>query len=404
MQLVCFIKVFLRLYRLLPLTLVLIVATSIAAPSAYAIDNDAFVKRFSESFGKSVTVSYGNVLGDGDHLTLDNVRITGTPISPDTSLGKVEFSGIKEEDHGGYSIEKVAIPQISYVYEGNTIKVANVTFSNVTLPPNKGLYNQNIGFRYQNGQFNKLELQDNAKKRLAMLEKGSVSLHPSIRENPIDFTINIKKITVFVDNFPDGSTKKDFIAMGYKNATGRLDISGAYGGYLAMMDLKHFHLVLDKGGVLDVSLKMDGMTLDSLLTVVTLQRENERGHIKSTQMWLGMLAQVQRYNFYGGKLKFEDHSITQKLVNTEAKRLGISADALKAKWKTGLPGWLSFAKGTNFENEAQKAVTAYLDTPRSLEISSTPMDKLPVIMLAISGKLSPKEFVRELNLAISANK
>ncbi len=398
------IKVFLKIYRLLSLAFVLTIATSLAANSAYAIDRDAFVKRFSEAFGKSVTVSYGTVLGDGDNLILDNVRVTGTPISPDSSLGKVEFSGIKQEDHGGFSVEKVVIPQISYVYEGNTIKVADVTFSNVVLPPNKGIYNQNIGFRYQNGQFGKLELQDNSKKRLALLEKGSVSLHPSIRENPVEFTINIRKITVFVDNFPDGSTRKDFIAMGYKNATGRLDISGAYGGYLAMMDLKHFHLVLDKGGVLDVSLKMDGMTLDSLLTVVTLQRENERGHIKSGQMWLGMLAQVQRYNFYGGKLKFEDRSITQKLVNTEAKRMGISADALKAKWKTGLPGWLSFAKDTNFENDAQKAVTAYLDTPRSLEISSTPMDKLPVIMLAISGKLSPKEFVRELNLEISANK
>ncbi|MBI0003586.1 hypothetical protein H3S80_05905 [Bartonella sp. M0177] len=395
---------FLKIYRLLSLAFVLTIATSLAANSAYAIDRDAFVKRFSEAFGKSVTVSYGTVLGDGDNLILDNVRVTGTPISPDSSLGKVEFSGIKQEDHGGFSVEKVVIPQISYVYEGNTIKVADVTFSNVVLPPNKGIYNQNIGFRYQNGQFGKLELQDNSKKRLALLEKGSVSLHPSIRENPVEFTINIRKITVFVDNFPDGSTRKDFIAMGYKNATGRLDISGAYGGYLAMMDLKHFHLVLDKGGVLDVSLKMDGMTLDSLLTVVTLQRENERGHIKSGQMWLGMLAQVQRYNFYGGKLKFEDRSITQKLVNTEAKRMGISADALKAKWKTGLPGWLSFAKDTNFENDAQKAVTAYLDTPRSLEISSTPMDKLPVIMLAISGKLSPKEFVRELNLEISANK
>ena len=398
------IKVFLKIYRLLSLAFVLTIAASLAAHSAYAIDRDAFVKRFSEAFGKSVTVSYGTVLGDGDNLILDNVRVTGTPISPDSSLGKVEFSGIKQEDHGGFSVEKVVIPQISYVYEGNTIKVADVTFSNVVLPPNKGIYNQNIGFRYQNGQFGKLELQDNSKKRLALLEKGSVSLHPSIRENPVEFTINIRKITVFVDNFPDGSTRKDFIAMGYKNATGRLDISGAYGGYLAMMDLKHFHLVLDKGGVLDVSLKMDGMTLDSLLTVVTLQRENERGHIKSTQMWLGMLAQVQRYNFYGGKLKFEDRSITQKLVNTEAKRMGISADALKAKWKTSLPGWLSFAKDTNFENDAQKAVTAYLDTPRSLEISSTPMDKLPVIMLALSGKLSPKEFVRELNLEISANK
>lgn len=367
-------------------------------------DNGAFVKRFSEAFGKSVTVSHTGIAGDKDRLTLDDVRITGTPLSPDTSLGRVEFSGIQEQEHGAYSIKKIVLPQIVYVYEGNTIRASGITLNDVTFPPNKGIYNQDTGFRYKTGQFKNLELFDNKKKRLGLLENGAIALHPSIRANPIDFVINIKKITVFVDNFPEGSTRQDFISMGYKNATGRLDIAGAYGGYLSMMDLKHFHLVLDKGGVLDVSLKMDGMTLDSLLTVVTLQRENEHGHIKSTQMWLGMLAQVQRYNFYGGKLRFEDHSLTGKLVATEAKRMGIDGNALKTKWKNSLPGWLAFAKDTNFEADAQKAITTYLDAPHSLTVSSTPMDRLPVIMLAISGKLSPKELVRELNLAIYANK
>lgn len=375
----------------------------IGSDCAYAFDKEGFAQRFSESFGKSVTVSY-SVSGESpDNLTLDNVHIIGTPLSPDTSLGKVIFSGITEKDHNAFSIKKVTIPALRYVYEGNTINVSDVTFNDVTLPPNKGIYNQNIGFRYKTGQFKQLELQDSQKKRLALLENGSVALHPSIRQNPVDFLINIKKITVFVDNFPEGSTRQDFIAMGYKNATGRLDLEGAYGGYQAMMQLKRFHLVLDKGGVLDVALKMDGMTLDSLLTVVTLQRENEHGRIKSTQMWLGMLAQVQRYNFYGGKLRFEDHSLTEKLVNTEAKRLKMSEDSLKAKWKSSLPGWLSFAKGTSFEKDAQQAIISYLDKPKSLAISSSPMDRLPVIMLAISGKLSPKEFVRELNLKICSN-
>ena len=77
---------------------------------------------------------------------------------------------------------------------------------------------------------------------------------------------------------------------------------------------------------------------------------------------------------------------------------------MKTKWKNSLPGWLAFAKDTNFEADAQKAITTYLDSPHSLNVSSTPMDRLPVIMLAISGKLSPKELVRELNLAIYANK
>lgn len=38
-----------------------------------------------------------------------------------------------------------------------------------------------------------------------------------------------------------------------------------------MMELKRFHHVLDKGGIPNVALKMDGVTLDLRLTVTTLQ-------------------------------------------------------------------------------------------------------------------------------------
>lgn len=370
---------------------------------ASAFDKDVFVKRFSEAFGKSVTVTYGTSIGEQDNLILDHVRIVGDPLSPDTSLGKVIFSGITEEPHGAFSIKSVVIPALRYVYEGNTVNVMNVTFNDISLPPNKGIYNQKIGFRYERGYFDQLELLNSEKKRLAFLENGVVILQPSIRQNPVNFSINIKKLTILADNFPDGSTRQDFIAMGYKNATGKLEIDGAYGGDQAIMQLNRFYLVLDRGGVLDIRLKMDGMTLDSLLTVVTLQRENENKRIKTTQMWLGMLAQVQRYNFYGGGLRYEDHSLTEKLINSEAKRLGINSDVLKAKWKNNLPGWLSFAKDTSFMNDAQNAITNYLDNPKSLEISSSPMGRLPLIMLAISGKLNPKQLVRELNLSIRAN-
>ncbi|MHC5307210.1 hypothetical protein [Bartonella sp. LJL80] len=300
-------------------------------------------------------------------------------------------------------MKEVFIPSLRYVYEDNVITADNVFLRDISLPPNKGLYNQDIGFRYLSGQFSRLELFDSNKKRLARLENGQVRLRPSIKQNPVGFAISVPKITVYVENFPAGSTREDFLAMGYKPATGKLEMKGAYGGEQALMQLDAFRLTLNNGGVLTVALKMDGMTLDSLLTIVTLQRENGRGKLKTSKMWFGMLGQVQRYNFHNGSLRFEDKSFTGKLLKAEAKRNNTNANSLKESWKTGLPGWLSFAKDTDFMEEAKSAMTAYLDKPTSLQISSNPMARLPVIMLAISGKLSPKQLVRQLNLSIAAN-
>jgi len=108
-------------------------------------------------------------------------------------------------------------------------------------------------------------------------------------------------------------------------------------------------------------------------------------------------------NFYSGRLRFEDHSLTNRLMAVEAKRENTAAIALKNEWKTNLPGWLSFAKDTAFAKDAQNAMTVFLTQPKSLDLKSRPIGRLPIIMLAISGKLNPAQLVRQLNLTIKAN-
>lgn len=370
---------------------------------AMAFQKDTFAQRFTQSFGHAVTVSHGETTQKGDDVTIENVVITGSPLSPATSLGRVSFFGITEKEHGGFFIKKVSIPALRYTYQGSSIHVNDAILTNVDLPPNKGLYDQGVGFRYLSGQFRTLELFDYRKNRLGMLEDGKINLQYSIRQNPVGFEIVVSKIKVFVENFPDGSTRDDFISMGYKTATGTLTIKGAYGGNQSLMDLESFHLTIDQGGSLIVALKMDGITVKSLLTVMTLQRENDQGKLKTSQMWLGILSEVQRYNFYNAALRFDDLSLTNKIIKAEAKRANSTPDKLRDKWKEKLPGWLSFIKNTNLMEEAQSAIAKYLDNPKSLEIYSYPMVRLPIIMLAISGKVSPNQFVRELNISMNAN-
>ncbi|WP_245256505.1 hypothetical protein [Bartonella tamiae] len=365
-------------------------------------NQDAFLLRLSQSFGKDVSVRLHGVKQQGNDVFIDELTIKGSALSPDTSLKAVKFSGISETNRD-YAIKKMDIASIHYLYEGSNIDAQNIVLYNVILPPNKGLFNQNIGFQYSKGQFKQIFLTDWRKKILGRLENGVISLRPSIRQNPISFSIAVTKVTVHVSNFPEGSTRTDFMAMGYGQATGNLRMEGAYGGDQSVMDLKNFALSLDNGGHLTGSFKMDGMTLESLLTIVTLQRENGRGNVSTSRMILGMIGQIQRYNFYGGHVRFDDRSFTQKLIQVEARRDNLTNEELKKNWNDNLPGWLSFAKETSFAQEAHDAINDYLLNPVSLEISSKPMKKLSLIMLAISGKLNQKQFIRQLNLKIMSN-
>lgn len=379
------------------------VVTGLTAP-AYALDSHAIAQRFSEAFENSVKVSMDGVTQNGNDMVLKNVHIAGSPISPDSRLGDIILRNVKTKAHGAFSADKVELAAIRYRYETSTIAVRGIVLQQVEFPANKGIYNAKIGYRYKKGSFQEIALSDSRGKTLGRLLNGQVALDWSIRQNPIKFSILIPKVIVNVDNFPDGTTRQDFIAMGYRKAYGSIKLSGLYGGKDALMQIDRFDLGFEHGGRLLVELKIDGMSVDSLLTIATLQRENEHGKINKSRMIFGMLGQVQRYNFHGGGIRFEDKSLTAKILQAEAKREGKSAQALKKQWNEELPGWLSFAEKTDFFAIATKQMQVFLNNPQSLEITSRPMARLPVVMLAISGKMSPGSMVKQLNLSIAANR
>lgn len=375
--------------------------SSIAASSS--LDVKAFSARFKKSFGNKANVNIGGITTDNQNITLKDITISGDVLTPNTKFKTIIFQNVRAAPHGGFLASNVLIDSIIYQYEKSTLFVNTIRLTGAALPPNEGIYNQNIGFSYDKGSFKTIGLFDDKNKLLGSLQNGDIKLTRSIRQNPVKFHIKIANITVEVKNFPDGTSRTDFINMGYNRATGNLTLSGAYGGTNALLQLDQFSLNLNKGGQLNVKLKMDGITIDSLLTILTLQRDNDHGKIDKSRMALGMFSQIQRYNFYSGSFIFIDKGLTDKLVNAQSKREKKTPTQLKSEWASGLPGWLSFAKKTSFFDQAKNEMITFINNPKSLRFELKPMGRTSLVMLALAGKINPESLIKQLKPSLHAN-
>lgn len=369
----------------------------------YAIDQQAFIDRFSKSFGAKANVTIGGATQDEQNIILTDIHISGDILTPDTKFKKITFQNVTALPHGGFTISRVLIDSLSYRYEKSFLVVDSIRLINTTLPANEGIYNQNVGFTYDKGTFKSIRLLDEQAKLLGSLHDGTIALTRSIKQNPVKFKIQIGRIIVEVKNFPAGTNRTDFINMGYSRASGKLSLAGAYGGNNSLMQLDQFTLILENGGKLDAILKMDGISVDSLLTLLTLQRDNDHGKIDKSRMALGMLGQIQRYNFYGGSFKYQDNGLTNKIIAAQAKREKKTHEDIRGEWTNTLPGWLSFSKNTSFFNPAKNEIGIFINNPKTLRLTSQPIGRTSLVMLALTGKINPESLIKQLKLSIKAN-
>lgn len=376
---------------------------STVTASNLPFNKEAFLDRFKKSFGRKAIVTVASIAVDKQNITLKDVIISGDVLTPDTRFKTITFINVKAIPHGGFLISNVIIDKVFYRYEKSTLIADTILLNGAALPPNEGIYNQNIGFSYDRGTFKSIQLLDEKNNPLGSLQNGEIRLTRSIRDNPVKFKIKIANINVEVKNFPVGTSRTDLINMGYSRASGSLILNGAYGGKNALLQLDQLNLTLNKGGKLDAQLKMDGITIDSLLTVLTLQRENDHGKIDKSRMALGMLGQVQRYNFYNGSFVFKDYGLTNKIINAQAKRENKTPLQLKEEWANGLPGWLSFAKKTSFFEQAKNQIIIFINNPKTLQFELKPMGRTSLVMLALAGKINPESLIKQLKPSIRAN-
>ena len=170
--------------------------------------------------------------------------------------------------------------------------------------------------------------------------------------------------------------------------------------------LSKYTLALDKVGTLNMTLDLSGYTREFMKSLKELQAKAlAKPGDKSAQqaLGIGMLGLMQQLSFGGMSLRFDDNSITKKLLAYAGKQKGVSAEQMAQAVKAMLPMGLAKLKNPQFQQEIDAAVGKYLDDPKNIAISAAPDKPVGFPTIMGSAMAAPQTLPDVLNIKVTAN-
>jgi hypothetical protein len=159
-----------------------------------------------------------------------------------------------------------------------------------------------------------------------------------------------------------------------------------FDGYYAAKDI----------GTLKLGLAVNGVPLE----LIQKLQETEAGKEPD---FTAFMPQIQGINFGRLLLRFEDNSITKKLLPMAAAMQGMDEKTLVANAGAMLQLGLAELKNPAFTEQVVKAVSAYLQDPKSITISLKPASPVQVQQLMAMDPANPGAAIDTLGISVTAN-
>jgi hypothetical protein len=159
-----------------------------------------------------------------------------------------------------------------------------------------------------------------------------------------------------------------------------------FDGYFAAKDM----------GTLKMGMAVNGVPVE----LIQKLKETEPGKEPD---FTAFLPQIQGISFGRLLVRFEDSSITKKLLPMAAAMQGMDEKTLVANAGAMLQLGLAELKNPAFTEQVVKAVTAYLQDPKSITISLRPAAPVPVQQLMALDPANPGAAINTLGVSVTAN-
>ncbi len=225
-----------------------------------------------------------------------------------------------------------------------------------------------------------------------------------------DLFINVKAIPTTPEN---AKGVQQFLDLGYDDVTLDVSINGGWNLSTGMLDLQSYKLDAENMAAFDIALKLDGYTIEFARKLQQISNKmNATDDVAMKQaLSMQLLAEMSALAVRGIKLKLDDASLTRRIMQSQAKRSGQTADDMAAALPFMAGAMLAQLDVPEFAASVSSAIGAYftsaLNNQGSLTLEANPDE--PVSFAEImgiaagvrAGNVKPAEVIERLNLKIS---
>jgi hypothetical protein len=372
--------------------------------AAFAQDTTAVADRLKTLLGnQGVEIAWSGITGDASSMVLQDVTVKPAAEKDALPIGNITLEGVSEAN-GGYTISSVSTAAFSHTDDGATIAVSPFIIHDMTVPPEGSTDPMSMLIMYKSANMDSMTVKMGDKTAFEM-DNLTVNVTPPADGKALDFSGGAEKFTADLSLVDDPQSKAIIDALGYKNISGNLDIAGTWQPTDGQMDISKYDITVDNAGTLGMKFNIGGYTLDFIKSVQDMQKKMaaQPADADKSAQGMAMLGLMQQLTFGSASIRFDDDSLTGKVLDFVAKQQGMKAKDIANQAKAIIPFGMAQLNNPALTEQVTNAVSAYLDNPKSLEISAKPASPVPFSLIMAGGMSNPLDLPKTLGVSVTAN-
>jgi hypothetical protein len=377
---------------------------AIPLDAAFAQDTTAVAARLKSLFAnQGVELTWTGISGDASSMVLQGVTVKPAAEKDALPIGDVTLAGITDAN-GGYAIESATTKAFTREQDGATVDVSPFTIHGITIPAENSTDPLASIMMYKSADLASLSVKV-ADKTAFSMDNLSVNVTPPAGGNALEFTGGVDKFSGDLSLVKDPKTKEVVDALGYQTITGKAAFAGSWQPSDGKMTLSKYDIAVDNAGTLGMTFDISGYTLDFVKSVQEMQKKMaaKPNDADKSAEGMAMLGLMQQLTFNGATIRFDDASLTGKVLDYIAKQQGMKPKDIANQAKAIVPFGMAQLNNPDLTSKVSNAVNAYLDNPKNIEIAAKPASPVPFALIMAGAMSNPQELTKTLGVTVNAN-
>lgn len=386
----------------------LFVTTALISGSVHvagAQDINAVGERLKQVLdAQGMKLEWASMSGDATGMVLQGVTLSIASSPEKLKVGTVTLSNVTD-DNGGYRIGSVTLPDYNITEDGATVDAKGIEMKGVKLPA-AGATDPlaNLVF-YDTADIANFSVSAEGKQVFA-LKGAHAEMTPYAADKPMEFKLSTEGFNADLSSAKDPQAKAAIDALGYQTINGNMEIEGSWQPSDGRLEISQYDITVDKAGTLGMTFDLSGYTPAFLKSLQDLQKKmaaQPAGADNSAQ-GMAMLGLLQQLTFNSASVRFDDDSLTTKVLDFVGKQQGVSGSDLANQVKGLVPIMLAqVVKDQDLIKNVSDAVSKFLTEPKSIEVDAAPEQPVPFALLVAGAMSSPQDLPKTLGVTVTAN-
>ncbi|MCV0427417.1 MAG: hypothetical protein K5905_18305 [Roseibium sp.] len=337
--------------------------------------------------------SYGSVDVSGATVTISDLVISNDDEEKEkVTIGSTVLTDGEILDSGRLKIESLDLTQLELDADDGGMSLGSVNVTGLVLPSAEEAKAQQspVGPGYRTFEAATIKVRDEDGK-VAEIEKISSSIDGMDGDLPTSGKFAITGATIDVKEI-EADEAKSLTELGYETLSLDLSGSGKWNPDAATIDVPELKIDAKDAASLTVSFSLGGVTRDVVTQLDDTSENPEEA-----------MALLQNVTITNAKIRLDDQSLTGRILDQEAEKAGVEVPVYVAGLTGSLPLMLGMLQNKELEGKVTEAVTEFLTTPGSLELTASPGTPVPVAQIVGTAMLAPQMIPQILSIGITAN-